>query len=332
LQKVKKSMYVRPIIAFVFLLFLFCSDSDINPLVGMIDRGDIQAPEQLPQPTLSEVGNGEITISWLESDTSDVVGYRLYRSENEDDLSVFEVIFDSLATSYRDINLVYTTVYYYRVTAYDSTGNESGLSISSSGIPHNTLPPSAPVNLTIFGQNISSPLVELSWDDNPESDVSTYLIYRSIENSFTPDESVFLDSSSTPLFFDTEISANVNYYYTIEAKDKGGLTSNASEIDSDIALLQPELLLPVNGLQVQPNTFFTWEPVENALQYKFFVQSSIEGEELWTALLDNSQNSIQYSGETTLVSGTEYFWKVATFTKDLQKLNSLSPTERFVIQ
>ncbi len=325
-------MYLRPIIACVILLFISCSDSNINPLVGLIDRGDIQAPDQLAQPTLSDVGNGEISVSWLASDAPDVAGYRLSRAANEDNLSKFEIVFDSLAIGFHDINLVYTTVYYYRVSAYDSTGNVSDLSNASSGIPHNTLPPSNPVNLITFGQNISSPLVELSWDKNPETDVSTYLIYRSIENNFTSDKSTFLDSTSTPLFFDTEISVNVHYYYAIKAKDKGGLTSNASEIDSDIALLQPELLSPVNGLQVQPITFFTWEPVENAIQYMVFVQSSSEEEELWTALVENSQNSIQYNGETALISGTEYTWKVATITKDPQKLNSLSSTERFAIQ
>ncbi len=328
-------MYLRPIIACVFLLFISCSGSNINPLVGPIDRGDIQAPEQLAQPTLSDVGNGEISVSWLASDAPDVAGYRLSRAAraaNEDILSEYEIVFDSLSTSFHDINLVYTTVYYYRVSAYDFTENVSELSNSSSGIPYNTLPPSNPVNLTTFGQNISSPLVELSWDKNPETDVSTYLIYRSIENNFTSDESTFLDSASTPLFFDTEILVNVHYYYAIKAKDKGGLTSNASEIDSDIALLQPELLSPVNGLQVQPTTFFTWEPVENAIQYMVFIQSSNEEEELWTALVDNSQNSVQYNGETALISGTEYSWKVATITKDPQKLNSLSSTERFAIQ
>ena len=324
-------MYLRPIIVFIFLLFISCSNSDTNPLVGPIDRGDIQAPEQLVQPTLSDVGNGEISVSWIASDAPDVVGYRLSRAANEDIPSEYEIVFDSLATSFHDINLVYTTVYYYRVSAYDSTGNVSDLSNPSSGIPLNTLPPSNPVNLTTFGQNISAPLVELSWDKNPETDVSTYLIYRSIENIFTSDESTFLDSTSTPLFFDTEISVNVQYYYAIKAKDKGGLTSNASEIDSDIALLQPELVSPGDGHQVQPTTFFTWEPVENAVQYIVFVQSSNGEEELWTALVDNSQNLVQYNGATALISGTGYSWKVAAITKDPQKLNSLSSTRQFVI-
>jgi hypothetical protein len=325
-------LYLRPIFIFFIFISISCSDDNNNPLVGPIDREDVQPPVQPDPPILSDVGNGEISITWLQNTEPDKEGYRLYRSENEGLLSDFILIFDSPDTVFQDTDLNYSTLYLYRVTAYDSSNNESVFSESASGIPHNTLPPSVPENFSVIGQNISSPLIELSWNKIQESDVATYWIFRSTENDFTADESTLLDSSGTTLYFDTDILVNVHYYYKIKAVDRGGLQSSQSITDTDIALFQPQLLAPINGLLIVPPPIFSWLPVDNTVQYKIFVQTAMDTGEIWNETVGNTQIAAQYSGSTVLESGKLYYWKVVTITKDPVRLNSFSITQQFQIQ
>ncbi len=325
-------LYLRPILIFFIFIVISCSNNDNNPLIGPIDREDVQPPGQPDPPTLSNVGNGEISISWLQNTDPDLAGYRLYRSEDEGLLSNFILIFDSPDTTFQDRNLNYSTLYFYRVAAYDSSNNESVFSESASGIPQNTLPPSVPENFSVIGQNISSPLIELSWNESPESDVATYWIFRSTESNFTADESTLLDSSGIPLYFDTEILVNVHYYYKIQAVDRGGLQSAQSNTDTDIALFKTELLAPINELLIVPPPIFSWLPVENTVQYKIFVQTAPDTVAIWNETVGNTQISVLYAGSTVLEPGNLYFWKIATITKDPVRLNSLSVTQQFRIQ
>jgi len=57
-------------------------------------------------------GEGKIDVVWSKVDDSDIVKYRLYRSENGHD---YELIYESALMSYTDSNVLYGNTYIYMV-------------------------------------------------------------------------------------------------------------------------------------------------------------------------------------------------------------------------
>ncbi|MFH1149585.1 MAG: CARDB domain-containing protein [Actinomycetota bacterium] len=100
--------------------------------VLITDRAPPAAPANIS--VLDPASGGRLVISWDALTESDLAGYRLYRAT--DPGGPFSLI-DSLLPSnaYEDSSLSNGTVYYYRVTAVDTAGNESPASDASSGIP-----------------------------------------------------------------------------------------------------------------------------------------------------------------------------------------------------
>ncbi|EIC06047.1 PKD domain containing protein, partial [Acetivibrio thermocellus YS] len=77
-------------------------------------------------------GEGKIDVVWSKVDDSDIVKYRLYRSENGHD---YELIYESALMSYTDSNVLYGNTYIYMVKAVDIYGNESSGSTSQAVEP-----------------------------------------------------------------------------------------------------------------------------------------------------------------------------------------------------
>ncbi|KPK92494.1 hypothetical protein AMJ80_06600 [bacterium SM23_31] len=317
------------IVISIFLIFT-CSKEKENPLVGPVD--DESPPSKPATPVLTNIGNGEIPISWSPNPENDIAGYRLYRTENSDILENYQVIFDSTITEYIDKGLDYATKYYYRVAAYDFSTNESPISDPVFGTPYNTLPPGIPQNVFVVARNISFPEFEITWNPNNESDLQGYKIYRGKEFNFPWDESTLLDSTAYSFYSDIYVFMDTVYYYKITAYDKGGLESQPSNPESDVALSPPALLSPINDEFASSLPTFSWDPVDNTVQYKVFLQTSSQGGEIWSITVDNTQTSVQYTGTTALESGRLYYWKVATITKDPIGMNSFSNIQRFRVQ
>ena len=90
---------------------------------------DSTAPVPMPAPSLSARRTG-IQLDWDASTSADVVAYRLYRTSSDG----AEIQLDrvpSYQRSYTDVGLPSSTTFTYRVTAIDSSGNESAAASAS---------------------------------------------------------------------------------------------------------------------------------------------------------------------------------------------------------
>jgi fibronectin type 3 domain-containing protein len=116
------------------------------------------------------------------------------------------------------------TAYYYCVAAVDTAGNVSPLSAQAwATIPGSNLAPAVPGGLVATAATSS---ISLNWNDNSESDLAGYLVYRSTTSGtgFTPLAENLTQSS----YADTSIQAGTTYYYIVFAFDTSGNTSAAS--------------------------------------------------------------------------------------------------------
>jgi PKD repeat protein/endonuclease I len=95
--------------------------------------GDNTAPA-IPVGLNATPGSGQITLNWLDNSEGDLAGYRVYRSL--DGFTFLEVSSGVIgASAFLDTGLSTGVTYFYRVTAEDTSGNESLQSSTASAAP-----------------------------------------------------------------------------------------------------------------------------------------------------------------------------------------------------
>ena len=158
-----------------------------------------------------------LNISWDKTD-SDVSNYQLYvRTFTE------EYLLANLSQSqltYNHTGLTDGIRYYYKLRIFDHLNRTSGFCNEVSGIPADSIPPSAPAGLRVFERTYDS--IKLTWIKPLYEDVKGYNIYRS--NISNPehwglpinDDALILD-----IFYnDTRLDEGTTYYYVVTAVDE----------------------------------------------------------------------------------------------------------------
>ena len=102
------------------VVFLAAGCSDENNVY--VDR----TPPRAPQGVFTLTGDGQVDIYWLANCESDVEGYRVYWNDAAGGL--YEYMATTSSTHYTDTDVTNGQTYYYAISAFDRTGNESDLS------------------------------------------------------------------------------------------------------------------------------------------------------------------------------------------------------------
>ncbi|PYZ97086.1 hypothetical protein CR205_00310 [Alteribacter lacisalsi] len=123
----------------VLVAFEFITDVDTNYLGWYLDNvnliGEDDEAPSVPENLSAEQSAVGVSLSWDASPEVDTAGYNVYRSESAD--GEFEHIGDTSATAFNDTDTEGGTEYFYYVTAFDFSGNESdGSNVASAEAPH----------------------------------------------------------------------------------------------------------------------------------------------------------------------------------------------------
>ena len=188
----------------------------------------------------------------------DVVGYYIDRRDETagEEWSRIGDIAGSFKTDYT--SLLQGHEVSYRVQSHDYSGNEHDIAeapVVTVLIPLQNRPPSAPQNLVALESSILGDIaLNLSWDRSPESDVSSYKVYR--KTGATGSFALIQEGIGDPQYTDRDVQIGVLYTYYVTAVDQGGLESPSSNQDSNTPKLS--LLRIIGPTQAAPATF---EPV-----------------------------------------------------------------------
>jgi hypothetical protein len=103
------------------------SDPSDPLLIAPVDTFAPAAPENVIAAVTSGTSDAapEVDLSWSINSETDVAGYRVYRSEQENEKGEPVASDLLLSPAYRDISVRPNSRYWYRVTAVDRAGNES---------------------------------------------------------------------------------------------------------------------------------------------------------------------------------------------------------------
>jgi predicted small secreted protein len=195
---------------FLYIIILLLWFSSLNSCGGSIETYPIvTTPTDL---RVENVSLNQITLSWNYSGTLDITaGFRIYRAG--------ELIHWTGATFYTDTELIPNTNYCYRISSYNFWG-ESGRSNEACADTEPDLdPPDCPNNLTAVATTQNE--VALEWSASYDNDrTSGYNVYR---------DGLFIKSVEETSTYDSGLSSDTLYCYTVTAQDVVGNESVCSD-------------------------------------------------------------------------------------------------------
>ena len=250
----------------------------------------------LPPPSnvsATATSRGGINVSW--SSVSGVTGYRVYRSTSA--YGTYTQVETTSSASYTDNYLSPGTTYYYKVSAYNSSG-ESELSYSSNGA---TTVPAAPSNVYATLQPSSNSIL-VSWPS--VTGAAGYRVYRATSAYGTYTQ---LGTSSSTSYTDNSLLLGTTYYYTVSAYNDAGESSQSSY--NYVATVLPA---PSNvSATVQSSGGYinvSWSSVTGATGYRVYRSTSSSG----TYSQVGTTSSASYT-DNSLTPGTTYYYMVSAY-------------------
>jgi fibronectin type 3 domain-containing protein len=156
------------------------------------------------------------------------VGYNIYRGTEERIYDETPLNKEPLtAASYKDTGVVNNRTYFYIVRSVNSPAppwKESLDSTEVSATPKDLTPPNRPTGLTTV-PGIGR--VFLTWNENKESDLAGYHVYRSTKHGKDYERLTEKPLARTT-FSDDTVASGETYYYVISAVDQAGNESEYS--------------------------------------------------------------------------------------------------------
>jgi outer membrane protein assembly factor BamB len=193
-------------------------------------------PPAAPQDLTATSGDGRVTLTWTASSEWDLAGYIMFRSQTA---NFTPQLSDSIATilkpeiNYIDSSVTNGLTYYYKIKAFDQTGNISDTSNQAIGNPRDVTPPSTPQNLTATPGDQQ---VILRWSQNTESDLHKYNIYRDTSSPANTLIDSVVGSPPDTFYVDMAVVNNITYYYRITAVD---IVGNESGFSNEVVTTPP---------------------------------------------------------------------------------------------
>jgi len=246
------------------------------------------------------------TLSW--GSVSGAVSYALQVSTNSG-FSSFIVNQSGISGTSYSINLSYSTTYYWRVNATNSSGTSSWSSRSFTTMAEPLQIPDPPVLSSpangASGINITS---MVSWNTSPLA--ATYALQISTNSSFS--NLVVNQSSISSTSYSVSLSYSTTYYWRVNATNSSGTSSWSSRSFTTMAEpLQipdpPVLSSPANGASgINITSMVSWNASPRAATYALQISTNLS----FSNLVVNQSGISGASYSINLSYNTTYYWRV----------------------
>ncbi len=226
-----------------------------------MEEKNIIIPDNDPPATptrliANSINSFRIDLNWNDNTEIDLDKYIIYRSTSSGFTpNSSNQIAETTNNFYSDLGLSPETTYYYKITALDHSENEGPESNQASATTseQDLTPPAIPTGLT--SSVLSSSRIDLNWNDNSESDLANYIIYRSTSPGFTPSSQNEIATTIVSQYTDTGLIQETTYYYKIVAVDSSDNLSNpSSEVSATTEKIIAELRAQYRCANTAPST------------------------------------------------------------------------------
>jgi thermitase len=268
---------------------------------------DIISPARL---TAAAISSSEIKLEWQDKSDNET-GFRIERSASA--FGAYNTIAEAEAnaTLYVDSGLKGNTAYYYRISAFNETGQSDCSDISTA----TTLPSiAAPSNLNAAA--ISGGQINLTWQDNSDNE-TFFSIERGLSDA-GPFAEIASVTADTTTYSNAGLDAGTTYYYRIRAGNASEYSyySTTASATTPQPPAAPTELMVYQILGERGTLHLNWK--DNALNEDGFkIQRSLtRQDDDFTQIADigpNAAPSAPGYADTGLSSGKKYYYRVCAY-------------------
>ena len=270
--------------------------------VSVATQSLVVAPAQPPAPSASAQSDTDIEVTW--NAVSGATSYKLYRSTSSGG-TYTPIGGDISALRYLDTGRSASTEYFYQLEACNSAGCSATRSPAGSATTQATpVAPAQPPAPSASAQSDTE--IEVTWSE--VSGATSYNLYRSTSSGGTYIQ-VGGDISALR-YLDTGLSGSAEYFYQLEACNRGGCSATRSPAGSvttqatPVAPAQPPA--PSASAQSDTEIEVTWSAVSGATSYKLYRSTSSGG--TYTQI-GGDISALRYV-DTGRSASTEYFYQL----------------------
>ena len=263
-------------------------------------KGTTSTPSAPSSLTATAASSTQINLKWTDNSGIET-GYKIERgTASAGPFTQIATVGASVA-SYSNTGLSAATTYYYRVRAYNATGN-SGYSNTANATTAD-VPPAVPTALTATA--VSSSQINLAWTQNSGNETG-FKIERSGDNvTFAQVATV---GANVVTYSNTGLSGNTTYYYRVRAYNSAG-NSAYSNTASDITAPQaPSGLTATAAGYDQIDLSWT----DNSSSEAGFKIERSPDNVTFTQIATNAAGVATYSN-TGLSANTTYYYRVRSY-------------------
>ena len=192
--------------------------------------GMVQDDTAPPRPTIVDysLDRGFLKLIWNQSPAQDLLGYNLYRGENErihPRINEMPILDTMVADSgYQGMGLTPGKEFLFGISAVDSSYNESKRAILRITVPDEE-PPLPPLNFTVA--NPGGRAIEIRCEASPSLDVNEYRLFKSTGDKA---DTMIATRQSVPLVInDSVVVKGRRYSYFAVAVDSNGNISEPTQ-------------------------------------------------------------------------------------------------------
>ena len=279
------------------------------PVIPDIQIQLMQLPQE-PGPTApsnltaTAASSSQINLSWTDNSNNET-GFKVERSPDGSTGWTEIATPTANTTTYQNTGLTASTTYYYRVRAYNGSGN-SGYSNTANATTSGTLP-AAPSTLTATAA--SSSQINLSWTDNSNNETG-FKVERSPDGS-TGWTEIATPTANTTTYQNTGLTASTTYYYRVRAYNgsgNSGYSNTANATTQGIPPAAPTNLIATAVSSSQIN--LSWTDNSNN-ETGFRIERSPDNS-TWAEITTVSANITTYQN-TGLAASTIYYYRVRAY-------------------
>ncbi len=246
-----------------------------------------------------------ISLSWTVNTENDMAGYYVYRSTSAS--GPWTKLTGSLLTStnFFDTTAPVGASSYYRVTAVDTSANESaGATALATRPAPDTTAPATPGNVTIGASPAS---IVLDWNSNTETDFAGYNVYRSASGTgpWTKLNSSFLTASG---YTDSNVSLGQTWFYRVTAVDASSNESAPATTNATVGdTTPPAAPTGVTSSNTQTSVTVKWvaSPEGDLAGYNVYRATAASGP--WTKVNASLLTSTSLTESTGTLSALNYY-------------------------
>ncbi len=251
------------------------------------------------------MSNTRIDLAWADNSTNEN-GFKIEIKIGASGTYTQIATTGANVTAYSSTGLEASTQYFYRVRAFNASGNSSYSNVAGDTTLPN--PPATPSGLA--ATSMSNSRIDLSWQDNA-NDEEVFIIERKATATGAYTEIATAGANMTS-YSSTGLTANTKYFYRVLAYNAGGNSSYSNEASATTLPGIPKAPSSLTATTVSKNQLaLTWvESSINETGFKIERKAGTAGSYAQIATVGANVTSFADSG---LATNTQYFYRVRAY-------------------